>query len=758
MSKLPIGPPFALALAMMGSFHPANAQTTDTANPDVGLNSADQGVEEIVVTAQKRTQSVQDVPIAITAFGGSTLERRGTPNIEGLISQAPGLSGHASSNAQQAYTIRGVGSNDFTVGNDPAVGIYLDEVFIGRAAGAVTNFFDLNRVEVVRGPQGTLFGRNATAGAISIFRNQPGNDFEGSLSAEYGRFDTFSATGVLNLPISDALAVRTSAYYRRQDGDNPRASGGLDALDDVDTFSGRIGFGVAPAPSVRFELNFDYQRDRNSSVSLQSRSFTGQQRALGFYETSIDRPRSEIFSNRDIYMIGGKLTVDIDDATITSISSFRNYDLDYGEDFDASPANLVYFGLREGQDAYSQELRLSGTSGRIDYTVGGAYYREDVTADTSVTYDEEDICGGLARANGLPTMPCGVLLGALSGAPGPLPFTGRSGVREENFAAGRYTSWGIYADATFHASNKLDLILGGRYSRDRKAITLRGADPGATLAPIVLGAPSIFIGVTPSTVALSRSWGNFSPRAVLRYEVTDEANVYASYSRGYKSGGFNVLFPNGGAFDPEKVTSYEVGLKARTPDRRLTLDLAGYYFTYSNLQVQVVDLVTFTQNAGSARGYGAEAQLAFRPIPAANLSATLSWVDAKYSRYMPAPEVDYSGNSLNRAPEFSGSLNASYGFNLGAAGTLTVATENRFQTEQFFDPNNSLAQRGGGFIVNDARITYATQSGQIEVSLFGNNILGEKYIVTTRVIAPVNISTFRAGDRPTYGVRAKVRF
>jgi iron complex outermembrane receptor protein len=714
-------------------------------------------VPEIVVTAQKRAQNIQDVPIAISAFSGAALADRGTQTIDSLTSLAPGLSGHATSSAQQSYTIRGVGSNDFSVGNDPAVGIYLDEVYIGRAAGAITNVFDLARVEVVRGPQGTLFGRNATAGAISVFRNAPSDKLEGYAEGQYARFDDYTLSGVLNLPVSDSFALRGSLYYRSKDGDRDRPLGGV-PLEDVDTFSGRIAAKMEASDAVRIDLNFDYQRDRNSPAALQSRTFNGTLTNIGFYETASNGTRDELFNDRDIYMLNGKITADLGAATLTSISSFRKYDLDYLEDFDGGPTTIVRTGGRESQDAYSQEIRLNGSTGNLNWTVGGNVYHENISQVYSVIYDEEAICGGLARASGFPTVSCGVLLAALTGSATPLPFVGKANVNEINYSDGNYTSWGLYADATYNFNDHVELTLGGRYSHDDKRIDINTPIPGATLAPIVLGAPSIFQQTTNGTLRQRQSWSDFSPRAVVRYIVSPDLNAYASFSRGYKSGGFNTLTPSGGIFNPENVTSYEAGLKGRAFDNKVQFNLAGYYYTYTDLQVQVISLVSFTQNAGKARGYGVEMSLTARPFRGLTLSPTLSLLNAEYQEYTPSVGVSYAGNKLNRSPAVSGSFSAAYDFGLGDAGSLEIASETRFQSKQFFDPNNSPLQTGDGFVVNDLRATYRSPDDRWELTGFVKNLFAEKYIVTTRVIAAVDIATFRAGDQRTFGIRGRYNF
>lgn len=747
----------ALVFPTIAKAQSAGEPENPTGSPVENSSTSDAEAEVIVVTAQKREQKIQNVPIAISAFSGRALADRGTQSIDSLTSLAPGLSGHATSSVQQSYTIRGVGSNDFSIGNDPAVGVYLDEVYIGRAAGAITNIFDLARVEVVRGPQGTLFGRNATAGAISVFRNAPSSNLEGFVEGQYGSFNDYTLSGVLNVPVSESFALRGSLHRRAKGGDRDRPSGGV-ALEYVDTFSGRLAARIDATDAVQIDLNFDYQRDRNSPPALQSRTYNGAITNLGFYETTSNGTQSEIFNDRDIYMLNAKITADLGATTLTSISSFRRYDLKYLEDFDGGPTTIVKTGGDEIQEAYSQEIRLNGSWGNLDWTVGGNVYSEDISQIYSVIYDEEAICGGLARASGFPTVSCGVLLGVLTGSPTPLPYVGRENVGEVNHSDGDYTSWGLYADATYKFDDKFELTVGGRYSNDDKQIDIDTPNPGATLAPIVLSAPSIFQQTTNGLQREDRSWSNFSPRAVLRYILSPDLNSYASFSRGYKSGGFNTLTPSGGAFDPENVSSYELGVKGRAIEGRVQFDLAAYYYTYTDLQVQVIDLVSFTQNAGEARGYGIEMSLTARPVRGLTLSPTLSLLNAEYQDYAPSVGVNYKGNKLNRSPEVSGSFSATYRFDFIDDTSLEIASETRFQSKQYFDPSNSSLQTGDGFVVSDLRATYKSPEGRWELTAFVKNLFAEEYIVTTRVINAVDIATYRAGDQRTLGIRVRNSF
>lgn len=731
---------------------PSIAQTTVEQK---GAGPVDGG--EIVVTAQKREQRLVDTPMSISAFGEGLLQAKGTNSVAELASSAPGLSGAQVSATQPLLTVRGIGTNDFSIGVDPALGMFVDEVYVGRSSGAITNIFDIERVEIVKGPQGTLFGRNTTAGAISIIRNKPVDRFEVQANADYGTFNLANVSSVLNAPLGDRTAVRASVYYRRRDGDNPRVGGGK-AVERLDSFSGRLALGHKGVGFV-YDVNVDYQRDRNGGPAYQSRTYNGAIKSLSFQETATGLSDDELKANRDIVMVNGRGSIELGGVSLTSISSYRHYKIDYVEDTDGGPTNILTFGTLERQNAWSQEARVNYTGQRVSGFIGASVYQEVLTSRSTASYDEEAVCGGASRANGLGTLSCGALLNVLSGGLVPTSFKGLADVKETVFARGKFSSWGVYGDVTVKLSGKLELIVGARYSSDRKRISVNVPTPNTSLAPIALGAPTIFVQATNGAfnpdVAV---WTNFSPRAAFRYAITPDINFYGNVSFGYKSGGFNVLIPQKGKFNPEEVTSFEAGVKGALFDKRLQFDISGFYYTYSDLQVQIVEAVTYTNNAGSARGYGAESSLTLRPVPGVSINGTLSLLDARYTRYSPQPGVDYRNNRLNRAPTVSGSFGADYTFLSGGAGSLLLGSDVRFQSKQFFNPDNSKVHTGRGYAVVDARVTWRSNIGKYSLTAYVQNLNNARYETQTQAINDFNIAIFRAGDQRRVGVRATVNF
>jgi iron complex outermembrane receptor protein len=267
----------------------------------------------------------------------------------------------------------------------------------------------------------------------------------------------------------------------------------------------------------------------------------------------------------------------------------------------------------------------------------------------------------------------------------------------------------------------------------------------------------VYLQSTEGAVAQSASWHDFSPRAVLRYVIAEDSSVYVNLSRGYKSGGFNVLVPAGGSFAPERVLSLESGYKTAFHERAGYFDVTAFGYRYTNLQVQLIDAFPITQSAGRARGYGAESSLQYRMPGGLELRGSLAYLNARYRHYSPSEEVSYAGNTLSRSPEWSGAAGIDYVMSFASRGTLRMGLQERFQTHTFLDPANTPEQRAGGYALTDLRLTYSPREAW-DVTLFLNNAFERRYVTATQTVDALGISVFQAGLPRTWGVRAAARF
>jgi iron complex outermembrane recepter protein len=726
------------------------ALTTALLTTPVAAQEADEqeatGLTDIVVTAQRREQTLQDVPISVSVFDDEFVERSRVATVTDLVAFTPGVTGTSVSQTTPRIVVRGISTEDFGVGSDPALGIYIDDVYLGRGVSSVSDLFDVARVEVVKGPQGTLFGRNTTAGAISITTARPDpNGISGNVEASYGRFDQFDVRGAVNLPLGGDWAVRFAGSSRVRDGYVANTLGGRIGAIDSQAVRATLGYSGSATTAT---LSFEYRDSDNQPGPYINPVLVGTDPfgpiSSNLVDGTADVARDDIDSYRATLRIAHELS---DSLTLTSITAYNGFDNRYLEDTDASPLSLLEFGTVGSQDSYSQELRLNGQTGRLDWFLGASIARDIARSNQFAQYSEEDFCAILFSAD------CTTAIGA----PGSLR------VIERSDAVSRNTSFGIYGDVTFAATDRLDLIAGLRFSRDRKNFRLLLPVNGNLLGANIIVPPSTAelaaLGTLDPDGTLRQTYrdSNWQPRVALNYELTYDIAAYASVTRGYKAGGFNQLSPSL-AFAPEGIWSYEIGVKGELLDRRLRFDLSAYHFDYSDLQV----LVNFagsviTRNAATADGNGVELSFNALPIEGLTLSGGVAWQDVNYGTFVPNPDEDFSGNRLVRAPRFSGSLIADLDTPLSGNTRILGRAEYSYRSSQFFRPSNEPFVRQGGYsLVN---ISAGLGFGEnLSVRGYVANLFNARYLIDASTTVPGFLLYTQRGEPRTYGLQASLRF
>lgn len=632
-------------------------------------------IEVIQVSAQKRQQSIQDVPISMSAFDDKSIERIGATDFVGLTAAIPSINVQTGSGAYPVTYIRGIGTNDTSIGADPSVGVYIDGVYASRLGGALTDFLDVERVEVLKGPQGTLFGRNSIGGAISIITKKPTNDFEGKVGLDMASFGTQKASGVVNIPISeDELALRVFGSMTKSDGWQKNtlsnANGGKkDRLN--------AGFKVRWQPSDSVEINMSNTWSDFDDIStyVDNISFllpspisdltqvtndrtvvNGNLDAFGNPAANLE-PTAPVFT-RDLveHWVDIEWSVD-DNMTFNSLTTYRDYDTFSKREYDGTEYMIAEnAGANETNTTVSQEFRLTSETDDLFWVLGTSYLEEEAYLDFFLR----------AFDVGIP----------LAGA----PFNGGEAFTERSTTSVDTESFAIFGDANYQLNDKMSLTLGARYSKDDKTSRyLNGFHPDGLDAFGGLGLvyPALFQFVNdngetdPSAAVATDSWTDFSPRAVIDYK-DDNILYYASVTKGYKSGAFNsfptpdqannlVVTPEARQpVAPESVINYEAGIKANLLDQALTLNVSYYYMDYSELQVfQVNQTVTSLVNAGEAvsSGFEFDGRYILNSEFAFNFNGTL--MDTEYKEYVNGG-VDYAGTDLLNSPEFSGSVMLDY--------------------------------------------------------------------------------------------------
>ena len=606
-----------------------------------------QVIEEVIVTAQKRAENVMDVPISITAFSGDALEKLGTRSLTDIGRFTAGVDMNNNKSLQPTYSIRGVQTNDWTIGSDPAVAVYVDGVYAARGAGAEAAFVDVERIEVLKGPQGTLFGRNATGGAIHIITHKPSQETEARLKLTGGDYGRRNVEAMYNMPLSDDVAMRITGSVLRRDGYVDNLNG--DDVNDENRKNVRLAVLWDASDTTEAILRYSYEdMDQTGGVTstLNAAAFEAANPGESwdpFGAGAWDAP--EQLEARKMSSASLEVNHEIGEMTLTSITGWRDVDTELLEDLDGSNNPMFYFASSNPEEStfFSQEFRLTGATDALKWTAGATYTTEElehttearflvstfesfalppvfrqlgqtITPEQIPAFRESARNGTNALLNGLLGPICrnrncdGIAASFfISSLPGvnknfiqilnslrPRVEAGYDAPWNERVdSKGDYSSLAGYGDATWSINDSTNLTAGIRYTYDQKKFDLYTAyqnyliEPGPGEPGVPFGL-AFFNGGQPLLDSTeNESWGSWSGRIVLDHHLTEDTMVYASIANGFKSGGFNSLNFGPGietSYDAEEVMNYEIGLKGELLDGALQYSTAVFFYEYDNLQ------------------------------------------------------------------------------------------------------------------------------------------------------------------------------
>jgi iron complex outermembrane receptor protein len=692
----------------------------------------DQYPADIIVTAQKRVQSLQDVPLSVAVLGGEQLADRNITEISQLQTATPNFSFQGNNNPRGAgVSIRGIGTNNFSSAVEGSVGIVVDGVPIGRQGAGLTDFFDVARVEILRGPQGTLFGKNASAGVLNIVTNDPSHEFGGRLQATYGEFNEFVLRGSVTGGLTDTVAVRASAYLTKRDGYINNKFDGSD-LNNRNEWGVRGKMLWEPSDNVRVLLAGDFSKRDADCCMWTIRSF-GDKADIRTRLTDagiVPGPNNrdvaldgETFIRQETY--GGSAQIDLETSgglTITSITAMRWWDTVDNSDSDQRPVNALNQNAGvSNQRQFTQELRVaSPTKQAVDWVAGLFLFNQDYDLQNSQkgTFDFVALGTDLSRAIDVQNDTL-------------------------NLAA--------FADATLNISEKFNLFGGLRYTHEELETSFRRyvlPDTGAAAAPIALQ-------------TRKREDNAWSWRLGAQYIPSDQVTFYASIARGFKGGGFNPLLDVAAlrTVEPEIPTAYEIGVKTQLFDRRLHLNVALFHTDFDNFQAQALGtsatgtLVFDVVNAGSLRTRGIEADVNLDLGSGFSLSGGAAYTDAEYTDFTGAPcyagqslaqgcvsttsgtppvtvkSQNLTGRPLAMAPKFTGNATLRYERDLTAAGHSLFAQlsyAHRSSTYTALDLDPASIQRRYGLL--DAQIGFSLPDSRLKAWVWGKNLTDKNFV------------------------------
>jgi iron complex outermembrane receptor protein len=762
------------ALAWMLTPGAAFAQD-DAAAPAAQPAAADdaqaepEGITDIVVTAQRRTENLQRAAIAVSAVTGDTLTQQSITEATGLTRLLPSLQVAPASSFTQIY-LRGVGTFGANAFAEQGVAFNLDGVYLSRPAAPAGLFYDLDRIEVLKGPQGTLYGRNATGGAVNVITARPRiGQTEGFITAEYGNFDTIRASGAINLAVGENAAFRFSAQHSEHDGYYS------DGYDDEDTTAGRAQFRYDNRSGFDVTLSADYANvgGQGSGGTIMPLLFGDHDRRLGPSDPAVLAAyaaraptfpvpqivaRNDGYQDNDFFGLAATVNADLGFATLTVIPAYRKTNLDF-----VSYASSFLIDVTEDSHQISLETRLAHESDRFKWVIGGYYFDESVDADQFFNQGSN----GTLIQSALDTR-----------------------------------SYAIFGQATYSLSDTFRLTGGLRYTHDNKQ-----QDTYAETRPFVgfvPPGPPAFVPIILTIPTVATSDVNFNQvtwRAGLEWDVGPRSLLYATVSTGFKSG---VLFAAQGRnySDPETLTAYTLGIKNRFFDNTLQFNVEAFYWDYKDQQVShlgpvqvattpggpIYGPVFTTDNAGQAIIYGAEFDIQWQPTRNDLFVANLQYLHTNYDNLTyqfysttgappvlgcttalttqtgASPQariynVDCSGRPVVNAPKFALNLGYQHTFDLGGSGRIIAGADTRIESSRYLSIEFLPDGRQGSYMMSNARLTWETRSGNFGVTAFVNNLENE-LVFSNSLQSPAKPGTIYNQIRPprTYGMRATFRF
>lgn len=805
----------ALLAPVLSCWSPVMAQEVAT---------SDVGVEEIVVTAQKRAQSVQEVPIAITALTADGIKNQGVASVADLSKIAPNVQLDQSApifSSSQILTgfIRGIGQNDVSSSLEPGVGVYIDGAILARSIGANVDLLDIERIEVLKGPQGTLFGRNTIGGAISIVTRDPSDQFAVRAEATYGSRDRMEFRGTVDVPLGETLSSQVSISRRIQEGyqkilpfqGDTRVSdeynlniiprNGEDHRGGTDSFSVRGKLKWEATPDLTFKVTGDYSRadeqaGATSLVATNTDPLAASPTYAAVYNSCISAPPALFDPGQPLAFLapicgprgGGVPGV----APLPGIAGYNLTNatprMTFGDQYITDDIDTTY-----GNGANRSLVRTWGVTGQIDLRLNDALSLKFIT-------NYREVKGDLANdIDGSPLLIATTLSrlrekqfsqelqlnisawdNRIKSVVGLYYFWEKNDNLENAYLSeglgqfyGPYwnnnKSYAVYTHNNVQLTDSLSLTLGARYTKDKKRFEAGQSDINLSLLKLGLfTAPELPDPADPTRIyplgVYRDTYDNFSVRVGAEYKVTRDIMIYGSYAEGFKSGGYTtrLSIPTPGniapRFDPETAKTFEVGAKTSLFDRKLQLNVAAFHTDYDNLQVTVVRGISpFIENAGKAKIDGFEIEAVARPIPEIRLNASLGYLDARYTELDPQVTVSLNDQFVN-TPEWSAFVGADIDIWQGLGGTFTIHGDYSYKSRIARDAVNTPALISSDQNIINASLKWRQADGPLEVRVGARNLTDVRYIVTGTQVDSVGATTVNYSPPREYYVSVSIDF
>jgi len=753
-------------LALIAASAPALAAD----QPAQPAAATDTGTGDIIVTAQRRDEKLRDVPISLTAISADALSKLHADNVSRLEFVTPGFT-WGTQGSDSFPAIRGVRTSLVSAQNDPVIGFYVDGIYQSRTQQQSIPLFDIARVEVLRGPQGTLYGRNTFGGNVSVVTQAPTKDFGGAINLDRGNYNESRIDGAINLPITDNLAIRFSGVFQHHDGYVHSTHPGV-VLDDDNENAERVSLKWTPTSNLEVTLHAGtWRRDDAGAGSYGYKvagtlinPATGYQSVNGQpYAVNPSVPGGQIVAGQGIGVpvtggawtndwdyqpfehiaedyVSGQIALNLGAATLKSITGYTHFRAHRSADNDQSSVDFEAYGYGTGiqepntkSDAFTQELQLASNGNTPLQWIGGLYYLHDSIFET---YQQ------------MVTLPAATTDGY------------------EESAALHTDAYAVYGQASYAlVPDMLKIIAGARYSHEKKAFAF---------ADYADAPPGTYNFVTPySQTNGSPSFNSGTWRAGVQFTPDRNTMIYATASTGFESGGVNdtggdATIPS--SYSPQKVWAYEGGVKTRLFNGLADVEVAGFYNKFSNLQINVyTPLVSYFGSAGKARSYGGELTVRAHPLPNLHIDGTVSLMNAKYTHYISGNNfygasngadpvsLDLSGKQIPQSPNFKSTLLVAYDVDLGNAGMITPSGSWLHSASYYTTDYNTVLDWQKAYDKFDASLRWTSLNGKIYAEAYGENLSNQASLTSGVIGRRERIQVSYAAPR-TYGVRVGTKF
>lgn len=696
---------------------PAVAQDAAAAASAPPAQASQSQVQEIVVTAQRHAERLQDVPISVSAVSGAQLASKGISGIETLSSAVPSLDVGQVGTIGTPY-LRGIGANTANPNDEPSVAMYVDGVYIAAPFANLLSFNNVDRIEVLKGPQGTLFGRNATGGVIQVITRDPSQQTKVEASMGYGNYQTTQADFYATTGLAPNLAMDVAAQYHDQaKGWGHNIVTGTETYKSRD-FSGRSKLLFTPGDNTRITVSGDYAYLHSGIPEYQiappSEGSDGKSHLPGRYDTEDDTP-TRVETRQ--WGVSGKIEQDLGFARAVSITARRVAKGHYGPfDSDGTPVDFVHADLRQTNSEFTQELQLMSPSrSKIDWLIGAFYFNDNAAY-----------------------------------SPGHIAGSSPAAFEEDVYGRQKTRSWAVYAQTTVPITDTTKITGGIRYTHENQRFISSVAVGGQDFP-----SPTLHQGFNKAT------W-----RVAINQKLSSDISVYASYNRGVKTGGYNLLSPGAPGYAPEELDAYEVGFKSELFDRHVRFNIAAFYYDYKDIQVEIIrPPQILLQNAARAHIKGVDADLQIVPFRGLTITAGAGYLDGKYADYPdpavyppspfdpPIPLANAKGKRTVRTPKFTGNVGATYSMPV-SFGSLSLSGNVSYNDGYYYDVANLFPQKS--YTLVNASVGWTNRSGEFGITAWAKNLSDSRYLLSG---APSSSGYLQVPAAPrTYGMSLNAKF